>query len=925
MKLNKSILAIAVTTGLLSAQVAAEETGNTVKKDIEDVEVIEVRGGIRGSIINSQNLKRSAQGVVDIITSEDLGKFTDDNIGDAINRIPGVQLQRNNNGIGGDRASIRGLGPLFVNVTANGRSPLSHGDEGIQNLRQFNLDVIPSEIISGVVVRKTPSAETIEGGIGGSIELETLKPLSSSHLYKDDKNYFAAGAISAINDSLTEKTQPKFSGVFGFRNSANTFAGYVSAVVSDIDYSVDEAFTRANERDISIDTNGDGIADRVEEDVLSHTRISYNAIRGNKERSSIAYGLEWQPVDNLKIGFDGYKSTYDVLSQRPTADLFFDYSGVYDEDAITIENNYVQAVNPSAGYTGGGTFNIDTFDLLFNNLSENTVTGLNFVYGEGQNFTLKGDVSYSKVEFFQDLRLGIMNGGFASDDFNFDGTGDVPSFSYGEEVSDPDAYSSVGFFGRERAGNNEQLAFRLDAQWYVNDNLTLKAGLRVANTEVDVREASRFTYFGGDEALSAGLAEASFDGSSTESLFPGTGIDFDQLLVVDYDAQAAAYPDVFNERAASSTFNDSLLSVDSTTGLPLDRANSFVIEEDTTAFYVQADLEGELGERYYTANFGLRGVQTDRKIYGFQTTRVVNSVNGIVDELGFVNAQADSDDFQLLPSANFMLEVSDELQWRVGVSKTMSQPEYDNLKVNGSVDIQDINDVNYDPTINSTASIGNAELKPYTAWSFDTTFEYYTENEGAIYASFFYKAVDDFVLSEARTDVMLDGYDDQLFDTIQPINVSSGKIKGFELGTNMPITENFGIQANYTYVDSSFDNPGDNTLLQFGFPGASKNNFNTTAYYETDKFGARIAYVYRDDFFQALGGGVDRASQPAFTEGSGQVDLNFSYSVTDNIDVTLNVINATEEDSRNYIIDESNFRDYVTRSRSVIFGIRGSL
>jgi TonB-dependent receptor len=920
MKFNKSVLALAITTGLLAAQVTAQEVDNTTEAETKDVEVIEVRGGIRGSIVNSQNLKRTSEGVVDVITSEDLGKFTDDSIGDAINRIPGVQLQRNNNGIGGDRASIRGLGPLFVNVTANGRSPLSHGDEGIQNLRQFNLDVIPSEIISGVVVRKTPSAETIEGGIGGSIELETLKPLSSGHLYKDDKNYFAAGAISAVNDSLTGKTQPKFSGVVGFRNEDNTFAGYVSAITSDIDYSVDEAFTRANERDISIDSNGDGIADRVEEDVLSHTRISYNAIRGNKERSSIAYGFEWKPIDDLKIAFDGYTSTYDVLSQRPTADLFFDYSGVYDEDAITIENGYVQSINPSEGYTGGGTFNIDTFDLLFNNLSENTVTGLDFVYGENNDFTLTGDVSYSKVEFFQDLRLGIMSGSFAADDFSFDGTGDVPSFSYGEDASNPDSYTSIGFFGRERAGNNEQLAFRLDAKWYVTDNLTLKTGIRLANTEVDVREASRFTLIYDDDALE----NASFDGSFTESLFPGSGIDFNQLLVVDYDAQAAAYPEVFNEGAASSTFNDPLLSVDSTTGLPLDRANSFVIEEDTTAFYVQANLEGELGDRFYTANFGFRGVQTEREIYGFQSTRIVNSANGIVEELGYVGKQASSDDFQLLPSANFMLEVNDDIQWRVGVSKTMSQPEYDNLKVNGSVDLQDTDDVNYDPTINSTASIGNAELKPYTAWSFDTTVEYYTENDGAIYASLFYKAVENFVLSEARTDVTLPGFGEQLFDTIQPINVSSGTIQGFELGTNMPITENFGIQANYTFVDSSFDEPGENTLLQFGFPGASKNNFNAMAYYETDKFGARLAYVYRDDFFQALGGGVDRASQPAFTEASGQLDLNFSYSVTGNVDVILNVINVTEEDSRNFIIDESNFRDYVTRSRSIIFGVRGS-
>lgn len=926
-KINKvlPVVPVLLCGGLLTEVYAAEQLPSKAEEVKEDVEVIEVRGGIRGSIINSQNLKRNAQGVVDVITSEDLGKFSDENIGDAIARIPGVQIQKNNNGIGGDRASIRGLGPLFVSVTANGRSPLSHGDEGVMNLRQFNLDVIPSEIISGVTVRKTPSAETIEGGIGGSIELETLKPLSSGHLYKDGKNYFAAGTISAVNDSLTEQTQPKFSGVFGARNSDNTLAAYVSAIVSDMDYSVDEAFTRASRRDIPIDSDGDGVADRVEEDVMSHNRITYNAIRGNKERSSFAYGIEWQPAEKWKVGFDGFTSSYDVLSQRPTADLFFDYSGVYHEDAITIENDYLQKLNPSAGYTGGGTFNVENFDLLFDGLSDNTVAGLNLVYGEGTDFSVIADISHSKVEFFQDLRLGIVQGSFAADEFSFDGTNRVPSFSYPDAINDPASYGlGIGFFGRERSGISEQLAYKLDAIWHVNDTWTLKAGVRRAGTEVDIREASRFTWFGSDER-GPELIEVSYDGSVTEPLFPGSGIDYDQLLVSDYDAQAAAFPETFNERTASSTFSDPLLSVDSTTGLPLDKLASFVVEEDTTAFYVQADLEGEIGQRYYTANFGVRGVQTDRTIYGFQSTRIVNSANGIVDELGSLGVETDTDDFQLLPSANFMLEVNDEIQWRVGVNKTMSQPEYNDLKINGSVDLQDVNDPNYDPTINSVATIGNPELKPYTAWSFDTTIEYYTENEGAIYGSLFYKTVEDFVLTEVRTDVTLPGHGDTLFDTLQPVNVSSGTIQGFEIGTNMPITEHFGIQANYTYVDTSFDDSGENELLQYGFPGASENNFNATAYYETDSFGARIAYVYRDDFFQALGGGADRAINPAFTEGSGQLDLNFSYNVTESLELILNVVNATEEDSRNYMVDPANFRDYVTRSRSIIFGIRGSL
>jgi TonB-dependent receptor len=566
MKFNKSILATAITTGLLLAQFSAgaQEVQNDTQSD-NDTEVIEVRGGIRGSIINSQNLKRSSQGVVDAITSEDLGKFTDDNIGAAIARIPGVQIQRNDNGIGGDRASIRGMGPLFVSTTVNGRTPLSHGDEGIGNIRQFNLDVIPTEIISGVVVRKMPTASTIEGGIGGSVELQTMEPLKAHSLYKNNENFGGAVTVSAINDSLTEDWSPKFSGVFGARNDDNTLAGYVAIVTSDADYSVDEAYTRAQERDIQIDTNGDGIADRIEQDVISHSRITLNAIRGSKERESISYGLEWQAKDDLKFGVNGYTSTYDVYSQRPTVDLFFDYNGVFDESAISIENNFVQSIDGSGITNPGGDFKVENFDLLFNNLSENNVIGFNAEYGAYSDFTLKADISYSSVKFVQDLRLGIMGAyGLDPSDFRFDGSGDLPSFTYGSEVNDPNSYVSVGFFGRDRRGSNEQLAIKLDAEWVLEDGMKIKAGVRQADTEIDVRETGRFTLIWDD----ADLAAASFTGNLTEPLFPGSGIGFDQFLEPDYDAQAAVYPDIFNERASASAVNGSLLNADDSTGLP---------------------------------------------------------------------------------------------------------------------------------------------------------------------------------------------------------------------------------------------------------------------------------------------------------------------------------------------------------------------
>ncbi|MCC4834262.1 TonB-dependent receptor [Shewanella sp. 10N.7] len=922
MKFNKSLLALAVTTGLISGQSIAAELE---EKSEPEIEVISVKGNIRSSIIKSQDLKRSSDGVVDAITSEDLGKFTDENIGDAINRIPGVQIQRNNNGISGDRASIRGMGPLFVNTTVNGRSPLSHGDEGIQNIRQFNLDVIPSEIISGVVVRKTPSAETIEGGIGGSIELETLKPLENLSLFKDDRNYFGTATVSGYHDSLTEEVSPKFSGIVGFKNDADTFSAYVSAVISEADYAVDEAYTRAQERDINLDTTGDGLADTIREGVIAHDRITLNAIRGTKERQSFAGGAQWKITEDLEFSIDGYTSTYDVYSQRPTVDIFFDYSGVFGPDAISIENNFVQSVDQSK-VVGGSGMRLSPFDLLFDNLSDNSTVGMNLIWGKYSDFTLEADYSYSSVDFRQDLRLGIIETGINTvldqNQITYDGTGKVPSFTFGSDANDPSSYDSIGGFNREREGQSDKHAFKLDAKQYINENITIKGGVRYTTAEVDIREASAFTLIWDEEKF----RDATFDGSLTEELFPNENIGFNQFLMADFDSQLAAYPDVFGMKADRSTFDDNLFDVVDG-DMPLDRASSFVVEEDTLALYLQADIAGDMGDSNmpYTSNIGVRAVNTEHDVYGFQNVRIVNTTGGVISS-EYVQATSSTSDWEYLPSANFMLAIEDNLQWRLSASKSMSQAEYSDLKPNGTIDFQDPNSVGYDPTKNPTAQIGNPNLKPYTAWSFDTTLEYYTEDNGAIYASLFYKDVSNFVLRQARSDVKIDGYD-ELFDVTQPVNVSNGTVHGFELGTNMPLEsliEGFGIQANYTYVDSSFDNPDNDPLLNYGFPGSSKNNFNAMAYYETDNFGARVAYVYRDDYFQALGGGFDRASQPAFTEGSGQVDINLSYKVTDNFDLILNVINATEEDSRNYIIDETNFRDFVTRSRTIVLAARAA-
>jgi outer membrane receptor protein involved in Fe transport len=138
-----------------------------------------------------------------------------------------------------------------------------------------------------------------------------------------------------------------------------------------------------------------------------------------------------------------------------------------------------------------------------------------------------------------------------------------------------------------------------------------------------------------------------------------------------------------------------------------------------------------------------------------------------------------------------------------------------------------------------------------------------------------------------------------------------------------PVFEGLGVQANYTYVDSKLDST--NPQLAFGVPGASKHNVNGVVYYEKGPFSTRLAYAYRSDFFQQLGGGVDRATQPTFTKGYGTLDASMTYKFTPNLEASLSATNLTRENRRDFLIDPDVFRSFIQRSSVYSLSLRATL
>jgi iron complex outermembrane receptor protein len=208
------------------AQTATNQTSAAQADDKGEVlEEVTVRG-YRSALAAAQSAKRTSAVVVEAITPEDLGKFTDNSIADELQRVPGVQIDRGTDGRSGDHISVRGIGAEYITTTINGRTPGGYGKEGQQFLREFAVDVLPAEVLSGARVYKTSSADMVEAGLGGAVDYQTLRPLD--YETKNGEAYFGSltGKAQQNRGAGSNKWGDSVSGIVGGHLAEDT-VGFV--------------------------------------------------------------------------------------------------------------------------------------------------------------------------------------------------------------------------------------------------------------------------------------------------------------------------------------------------------------------------------------------------------------------------------------------------------------------------------------------------------------------------------------------------------------------------------------------------------------------------------------------------------------------------------------------------------------------------
>lgn len=953
----------------------------------EDETTTVIVRGFRASLQNSLNAKKNSNLIIESITAEDMGKFPDQNIAESLQRLPGVQIDRENGQ--GTKVRIRGLDQ---NVTVLNNDIFVSGMEvfrlGEGNIRQDNsLEGIPSELIGGVDVYKSPSAELLEGGLGGIINLKTRGARSL-------KDTTTVSGDLRVNKGGEGDWNPTGSLVLGHKFSDNfALMGTLSYDKTDIHTDVLGGENRGGWRYFDRPTST-GLVDAYSPEYRYATNRNQE-----RERTGFSLNADLRLTDSLSLRADWFHSDLSIITKEASIKFPFANEGAtYAAGGLTVSNGVVQSGTVTANSAEAITFvqnaeaKTDNFQLEAKWDNGQRLTGnFRFALSKAEYTSTSGnnDVRYTQYGVRNGTSAGLIPNATAPTTFTFSyENGEMPTFKpLGASIAAFTTPSSVFAKSHWLFGENtdiENTAFSADFKYHPefgeSAGMVLSFGARLAERTIDSeygrylsdlsgkgdlpesRQGQYVTFVAGSPVYSS-TAQAGYtfidwtpygyfqDGAIglkyCDVPSAGCGRFGDSPAVNTPYQTAASNPERFTTMTIGGI--QALVQNPDQMGDPVswlsklypstpfkffrDPLESFEITEKTSSGYFMVDL-GERGDRYHI-NAGVRVVKTEltTKASGTPVTPLwwgTDSWNGVLKNPDKVDTVREYTD--VLPSINAVFDVNDSDKVRFSAARVVSRQNLFNLGQGSSYNFTRSSTAgpNLDRFLYTNGSGGNGELDPYRASQFDVSYERYVGRQGLFSAAFFYKNVDSFIqndtISVCIADQSVEGCTNGPFAA--PVNGEGGSIKGVEVAGQYSFDNGFGFTANYTYSDSESSNFNDfNDNLPI--PGVAKNAYNVQAYYENNGLEARLSYAWRDKSFQGNFGFADGAGGTAtlgtYERAYGQLDGQIGYSITPKIKITLEGINLTEEATSRYLQFENLPFRYASGERRVIAGIRISL
>ncbi len=912
--------------------------------------------GFRGSLNQALEIKRNEVGMVDAIVAEDIADFPDLNLAEAVQRIPGVSIDRDAGE--GRQITVRGLSSDFTRTRINGMEAQAttggtDSSGGANRGRGFDFNVFASELFSNVRVRKTAAAETEEGSLGATVDLRTTRPF-------DYNGFRMAASIQGGYNDLSQTWSPRAAFLISNRFADDRLGALLSVAYSQRN-TFEEGFSSVRwER--GTDNGGFcsplGLAPQNPGNSGTTGSSAANCATGVPRPANTPSNVAAYQTANSANVYHPRLPRYGRLTHeqerigvtasvqfRPVQTTTFSVDLLYSQLDMTRQEDFLESLSFSRNAAAGGKTQIHVRDAVVENGE--------LVYGVFDNVDIRSEQRYDELttqftqltfeidHAFSDRVRGRFFMGRAESEFrnpfqttvtidrqnvqnyswDFRGNRNTPLITYGFDVTDPSQWEwrQIGTSvprseirirpqGVDTVFDSVQADLSVD----MTNSLTLRGGLnwkRFGSESYEFRRTDETVV----PALPPGVTMANIT-----QLLTGYGRN---LSVPSGTPLSWVVPDL---RAIANLFN---IYCNCDTGVPGGdfrltsitngnaRGGNRYVEESNIAAYLQADFTADIGSMILRGNVGVRHVETELYAEGYSSTGGGTLVRG-------THSYTDT-----LPSLNLALSVTRDLIVRFGAAKVMARPQINN-SVSGANYLVPTTSLNASGP-NFTATIGNVNLDPFRATTYDLSFEWYFAPESLLSVAFFYKDIDTFIqvlrqdlqyqqLTLLNPEAFAPGFctgvcsPTTVFALTSAVNTEGGPLSGFEISYQQPFSflpapfDNFGVQLNYTRVTSEIDYCNDalcSTFTTAELANLSPESYNATLYYEDDRLRARVSAAYRDDYLQNVPGRNANPFEGKFSTLN--IDMSASYRLNDNVTLTFEGLNLTDQFNHQWVGGEN--------------------
>lgn len=919
------LLSLGLPATAQQAPQSSPRNANQVRPPVstEELERVTVNG-IRASLQKALDAKRNADGIIDVITAEDVGKFPATNVAEAMTVIPGVTIDK---AFGqGEKVSIMGTDPALNRTLINGQA-MASGDWFFaeQQGRSFNYSLLAPQLIQKVEVFKSPEAWIDEGSVGGTVNIVTRKPL-------DLTGFTAMASASVIYNDRTTKSDPTLAGMVGWRDPSRTFGVLLTAqrAVENIRRDGIESYGTAIGRDyITGRESGNNSVTTTSTDwsvpggatvppacqglckdtlLANPNAITLSSVSGHffeqkRERDTLSLALQGKVADKLNLEFNALniKAKYDNATQSMFAMPGNTWNSLRGMTDLTVKGGIIDTASFRNALTvydviaRRATVKTDSYDFK----AEWKEAGWSASAHGGVSKATGGTDRQVYASFLNKATYSMdLNGAYPAlrfTGYQTDPVVDVPAHAApaktGSPFKDPNAFRMDGGnpspwhtnaptkdnWSPGWGGNTVEKPSK-DEEKFLQADFKVKLDSPVYQVRFGVKARRHET---GQTMAGVSLSSIKGYGDATAAQFSPQSMPGNYLSGF---SEVSALADRF--RVDGWAVSDYILSnkwlapwqtapVKSTFGDQSFAANTWHVKEDVNAAYVQGDFSVD----DLRGNFGVRAVQTESQVTGWGYIGCPPGNSKCPDADKYKATGTTKKYRNLLPNVNVVYDVTPSVVLRGSVAQVIARPNFG-----------DMSDYLWlgDQTLSGGG--GNVNIKPQKSTNLDFSAEWYLSKNAILAGAIFHKRVADYILQKTAKEVHFNQSQQKnaVYDISRPYNSGTGTIQGFSLAFQGNLGNGLGVLTNYTQANGNAESGA-------RLPYNSKHQVTFSPFYENDTLSARITYSMRSKYYTA----ADRGNY-LVTKDHRSLDAAFGYKLGHGLSLNLDAMNLLDSEYSNY-------------------------